>query len=139
MVPAVACPADRADDLLGVIYPQHAAVDDVGDLDLTVGEQVRVVGVGEVTGRAALAVVVPVLPDDPRPAGERDNRDRFREFLIGADVAPIRRDERIIRLGEVGGGGIPSGWELPDDPSGRVEHDHSVVIPVGDHQVAGQR
>lgn len=45
---AVARASERANDLLGVVYPKHTAVDDVGDLDLPAREQIGVVCVGEV-------------------------------------------------------------------------------------------
>ena len=135
---AVACRAEPADDSLGVADPEHAAVDDVRDLYLAAREQESIVRVAQVSRRAALRAVVAVLPDDSGSTCERDQGDGFGELLVDADVTAVRRDERVIRLGENSRDAGSARREPPDDPLGGADHDHAVVVAVGDHQVAGQ-
>ena len=75
--------ADGVHDATGAVQEQDAAVDDVGDDDVSVRQQIGVVGVGQVSVFAARCIGVSVLPDDPGMRPECDLGDRVRELLVG--------------------------------------------------------
>jgi hypothetical protein len=69
IVRAAAGGADRADAPLATVQTEDAAVDDVRNLDITVGKQIGVVGMGQIARRAALYVWVTVFRSSGTRAG----------------------------------------------------------------------
>ena len=130
IVRAVAGVSDTAHDVFRAVHPQHAAVDDVGDLHEPVRQQVRVIGIREIAGRGSAHVRMPVRPFDAVRA-RADQRDRLVVLLVRRDRLVPGREERVVR--------IVQPFDPPDDLLRGRDEDDPVVVAVDNHHVAGDR
>ena len=110
---------------------EDAAIPDVGNDDVAIGQDIGIVGAIEQACRASGLPHLAILPDEFL-AGVADDLDDMLVFEIDDDLRLVRREEGVVR---------PRSrrdsleFIFPDDlPVGR-DHDDAIVAPVGNHHV----
>ena len=136
---AVARRPDLRDRLRVVADEEDAAVLRVGDGDLAVAKEERVVGLVEQPGRRARDLRTSVAPQQ-RARRIRDAHDRVVVLFVRQDRATVVDEERVVGKVEATRRRRTTRRRIhPRDVLVRVDDDEPVDAAVGDEQLPGER